>query len=130
MNRKYIFLIVAVLLVVTAFIVLTYNASKEEKYTAESENWKVSLTLAKENEKFVSLICEYMGEINETINHFEYKLKGASDYFAGTERGNWDSKYIYKHSALSNRALVPNESNQFEITITFGGHTETLSLTK
>lgn len=129
MNKKTTFFLVAVFLVVVAGI-LTYSASKGEKYTADSNNWRISLTVDKSGEYFGSLSCEYIGEITGTMKHFEYKLKGARGSISGSEEGNWEFGYKYKHGAISASALVPNESDQFEITVNLDGNTETLILTK
>lgn len=130
MNKKYFFLILGVLVITTTVFFLTNRASNVGNYTAESENWRVSLKVDKSGKYFGSLSCEYIGEINKTINHFEYKLKGARDSISGSEKGNWDSGYKYSHGGISADSLVPNENDQFEITITFGENTEMLVLSR
>ncbi|QMV43612.1 hypothetical protein [Cohnella cholangitidis] len=125
-NRAYV-LSVAILFIVLVSSVFVYKSNNSNIYKGVSENWRVSLTI---NNKDISTIsCEYIGKRTDTINNFEYKLAGASNYFSGSEQGEWTSGYRYEKSN-SNNNLTPNENNEFIITLTLDGETEKLILKK
>ncbi|MFM9278367.1 hypothetical protein [Paenibacillus jiagnxiensis] len=131
MSKKYILLVVITILVVSVIGLLTYKASNTQtkNYTAESNNWRINLSVPKSKDLFGSLSCEYIRKMNGEINHFEYNLKGESNSISGSEEGNWSSGYKYEHGGINVSSLTPNEDDQYEITLTVDGKTEKLILT-
>lgn len=130
MNKKNTFILVTIIIVIGTVAFLTNSASKANNYAAKSDNWRVNLIVDKKGNNFGSLSIDYIGEINGTMNHFEYKLKGEDEHISGSEEGNWDFGYKYKNGAISSSSLMPNEKDQFEITLNLDGNIETLMLSK
>lgn len=130
MNKKNIFILVTVIIVIGIVAFLTNSASKANNYTAKSDNWMVNLLVDTKGDNFGSLSIDYIGEVNRTMNHFEYKLKGEGEHISGSEEGNWDFGYKYKNGSISSSSLVPDEKDQFEITLSLDGNIETLMLSK
>ncbi|MEK3716647.1 hypothetical protein [Paenibacillus sp. FSL R7-0333] len=128
MKGKKVIVLVIVLIVIFMLGLFTYRLSKENSFSAESANWRVSLTTEGENQSTLS--CEYIGSRTDTIKSFKYKLKGARDYFSGSEDGVWENGYKYEKNTINAYELIPDQNNQFKISITLDGDSEELFLTK
>lgn len=132
MKGKKVIIFGLVLIVIFILGLITYRVSKEHRFTAESANWRVSLTINEttKNRNQSTISCKYIGSRTDTIKSFIYKLSGSREYFSGSENGAWENGYKYEKTTINDYQLIPDQNNQFKISITLDGDSEVLFLTK
>lgn len=80
MRKKYIFIGVAVLLLIACILLINFQADKKIIYEGESQNWMVTYTMEGNKQNHVSnYTIKYVGDQSSNIKNVYYEIDGPTE---------------------------------------------------